>query len=231
MPVSATIVDMHLHTTLGASDSELEPDDLARIASEIGLTGVSVTEHDRVWDRHQVQGFRERYNSLFLYAAMEVSTELGHILTYGLPSYVPGIRRAAQLREEVDRAGGYMVAAHPFRHWFDPVTFRRVGKEPPEMVPEMLAELPIFRLVDAVEALNGANTERENRIALQVANYLGKPATAGSDAHSRSGIGIYATLFERDIVSGDQFLAELRAGRFLPAHGLPDGRLRPFTLD
>ena len=226
-----TIVDMHVHTTLGASDSELEPDDLARIAAGIGLTGVTVTEHDRVWERHQAERFRDRHAPLFMYAAMEVSTELGHILAYGLPSYVTGIRRAARLREEIDAVGGYLVAAHPFRHWFDPVTFRRAGKEPPEMNAVALSRLPIFELVDAVEALNGANTERENRFALEVATCLGKPATAGSDAHSTSGIGIYATVFEQELESGEQLLAELRAGHFYPALGLPDGRLRRFSAD
>jgi len=229
--MSGTIVDMHVHTTLGASDSQLEPDDLARIAVGMGLTGVTVTEHDRVWDRHTATRFRDKHAPLFVCPAMEVSTDLGHILTYGLPAYVPGIRRAVELRRAVDGVGGYMVAAHPFRHWFDPVTFRRQGKEPPVMDATALGSLPIFALVDAIEVLNGANTERENRFALEVATRLGKPATGGSDAHSTSGIGIYTTVFECELQSEANLLAELHAGRFYPARGLPEGRLRPFSLD
>jgi len=226
-----TVVDMHVHTTLGASDSQLDPEDLARIANDMGLTGVSITEHDRVWDRHSAARFQERHASLFMYPAMEVSTELGHILAYGLPEYVPGIRHAHKLRQAIDDVGGYLVAAHPFRHWFDPVTFRRQGQEPPEMDAEALAGLPVFALVDAVEVLNGANTERENRFALSVANHLGKPGTAGSDAHSTSGIAIYATVFERELTNPLHLIEELRAGRFFPARGLPEGRLRAFSLE
>jgi predicted metal-dependent phosphoesterase TrpH len=226
-----TIVDMHLHTTNGASDSQLSPDDLAAVAARIGLTGVNVSEHDRVWDRYVLDAYREKHAPFFVNAGMEVSTDLGHVIAVGLPQYVGGIRHAEELRRALDAVGGYMIVAHPFRHWFDPVTFRRLGQEPPEMTPEAMAKLPIFSLVDAIEVLNGANTLRENRFALQVAEYLGKPGTGGSDAHSTSGIGIYTTVFERELQSSADLLEELHAGRFYPALGLPEGRLRRFTLD
>ena len=45
-----TIIDMHLHTTKGASDSMLNPDDLIEEARRVGLTGVNITEHDRMWE-------------------------------------------------------------------------------------------------------------------------------------------------------------------------------------
>ncbi len=226
-----TIVDLHVHTTIGASDSQLHPEDLAGVAASIGLSGFTLTEHDRVWERHVLERYRAAHPELVAVAAMEVSTDLGHILTYGLPHYVSGIRRAAELRRVADQCGAFLVAAHPFRHWYDPVMHRRAGKEPPEMVAERLAELPVFRLVDGVEVLNGANTERENRIALEVALHLGKPGTGGSDAHSKSGIGIFTTVFEHRVDTLADLVAELHAGRFHAARGLPEGTLRPFTLD
>ena len=42
---------MHMHTVLGAYDSSLKPDDLATEATRVGLTGVNISEHDRLWDR------------------------------------------------------------------------------------------------------------------------------------------------------------------------------------
>jgi predicted metal-dependent phosphoesterase TrpH len=224
-------LDMHVHTTYGASDSQLDPEDLARVATNLGMAGMSLTEHDRVWERHAIEDFRSRHQHLFVAAGMEVSTDLGHILTYGLPHYVSGIRRAAELRRVADEFGAFLVVAHPFRHWFDPITFRRQGKEPPEMTPNGLADLPVLQLVDGIEVLNGANTERENRFALEMAGYLGKPGTGGSDAHSKSGIGIYTTVFERPLESTAMMVAELKAVRFYPARGLPDGFLQPFALD
>jgi len=227
--MSGTIVDMHCHTTNGASDSALTPAQLIEVARRIGLTGVNVSEHDRVWDRHTLEKFREE-SGLFVCPGMEVSTDLGHVIAIGLPQYVPGIRKATELRKELDKVGGYMIVAHPFRHWFDPVTFRRNGKEPPVMTPENMAKLEIFQLVDAIEVLNGANTPRENHFALQVAQYPGKPGTGGSDAHSTSGVGIFTTLFEKELHTLEEMLEELHAGRFKPCLGLPEGRLREFTL-
>jgi predicted metal-dependent phosphoesterase TrpH len=225
-----TIIDMHVHTTAGASDSGLSPEDLAEEARTRGLTGVNITEHDRLWDAYKLAEYRERHAPLFVNNGMEVSTDLGHMIVVGLTQYVAGIRRAEELRRVLDDVGGFMAVAHPFRHWFDPVYFRKQGKEPFTMTPEQAAErMPVFQLVDAVEALNGANTPRENLFALRVAQVLGKPVTGGSDAHSRAGIGFYCTVLEREVTAPEDFLAELRAGRFHAHHGLLQGALTPFT--
>ena len=223
-----TIVDMHVHTTRGASDSNLRPEELAEEALRLGLPGVHLSEHDRLWDPRELERYR-REHRLFVANGMEVSTDLGHILTLGLDRYVPGIRRADELRRVVKEAGGYMIAAHPFRHFFDPAHFRRTGGEPFNLTPEQAAGLPVFEVVDAIEALNGCNTLRENLFALRVAQALGKPVTGGSDAHSNQGIGIYVTVFERELESEEQMLGEMHAGRFYAGYGFRQGRLTRFS--
>jgi predicted metal-dependent phosphoesterase TrpH len=220
---------MHMHTVLGAYDSELQPNDLAQEAMSVGLTGVAITEHDRMWDSHTLARFRSEQSSLLVHNGMEVSTDMGHVLAFGLPSYAPGIHRLAELRRLSLEIGGYLVAAHPFRYWFEPVHFTRRGLKPVEMVPEVLARQPVFELVDAVEVYNGANSERENAIALQVADHLGKPGIGGSDCHSVQGIGCACTAFERSIESPQSLLQELHAGRFQPALDLPEGKPRLFA--
>jgi hypothetical protein len=224
-----TIIDMHVHTTRGASDSGLSPDDLALEVRKRGLTGVHISEHDRLWDRHILEEYRQRNADIFVANGMEVSTDMGHILTLGLREYVGGIRQAETLRRVADEQGAFLIVAHPFRHYFDPVYFRRQGKEPFTLTPEQAARLPVFQLVDAVEVLNGANTLRENLFALRVAQTLGKPGTGGSDAHSTSGIGTYCIVCETDCKTQDEFLGELHAGRFYAAHGLLNGNLERFT--
>ncbi len=224
-----TIVDMHMHTVLGAYDSGLQPDSLANEARGVGLTGVAITEHDRMWDTHTLGRYRDEQAGLLVYNGMEVSTDMGHILAFGLPSYAPGIHRLAELRRLSLEVGGYLVAAHPFRYWFEPVHFTRRGLKVPEMVPESLAMLPVFELVDALEVFNGANSERENRIALAVANRLGKPGLGGSDCHSVAGIGCACTVFDYTLETPEHLLFELHAGRFLPGFDLPKGELRLFT--
>src|SRR5690606_21763337 len=134
------------------------PERLAKDARDLGLGGVTVTEHDRMWDVHTLRRFRDEHVGLVIANGMEVSTDMGHILAYGLTGYTGGIHSLARLRQAADECGGYLVVAHPFRYWFEPVHFTRRGLEPPEMTPESLAKLPVFQYVDAVEVYNGANS-------------------------------------------------------------------------
>jgi len=222
-----TIVDMHVHTIRGASDSSLTPDQLIGEARRIGLTGVNITEHDRAWDDHEWESFRQRAG-IFLSRGMEVSTDLGHIIVVGLTRYVPGIRRAKELRRVVDEVGGFMIAAHPFRHFFDPVYYRRDGRRPVELTPQEAARLPIFELVDEIEVANGGCTPQENAFALMVARILGKKGIGASDCHSTNGLGCFVTVFEEELESQEHMLSLLRAGKYYPAGGLNVGKLRPF---
>jgi sugar phosphate isomerase/epimerase len=227
--MTGTIVDMHVHTVRGAADSSLTPDQLIEEARRIGLTGVNISEHDRVWEPHLLQEFRER-SGLFVSRGMEVSTDLGHMIVVGLERYVPGIRRAAELRRVLDEVGGFMTVAHPFRHFFDPIHFRRDGRPPFEMTPGEAAErMPVFKLVDEIEIANGGSTPRENQFALKVAKALGKRGIGASDCHSTNGVGYFVTVFEEELRDQEHMLEQLRARRFQAAQGLAAGELRPYV--
>ncbi len=219
---------MHLHSRGASSDSMLDPDELPELARSNGLTGINISEHDQVWERHRQAEYRERHPGFFANFGMEVSTDLGHILAVGLEAYESGIHRAERLRAAADRVGGFLIVAHPFRHVFDPVTAMRTGGPPFALTPEQAAELPVFQLVDAIEIANACNTPRENYFAAEVARVLGVPGTGGSDAHSDSGIGYFATGFERAVADSAALLEELRAGRFHAVHRTGSGRLVRF---
>ena len=227
--MTGTIVDMHVHTVRAAADSSLTPDQLIEEARRIGLTGVNISEHDRVWEPHLLEEFRER-SGLFVSRGMEVSTDMGHIIVVGLDRYVAGIRRAVELRRVLDEVGGFMIVAHPFRHFFDPIHFRRDGQPPFEMTPEEAAErMPVFKLVDEIEVANGGSTPRENQFALKVTKALGKRGIGASDCHSTQGVGYYVTVFEEELRDQENMLEQLRARRFHAAEGLPAGTLRPYA--
>ena len=223
-----TIIDMHLHTTKGASDSMLNPDDLIEEARRVGLTGVNITEHDRMWESWDLAPFRKKHEGVFVSNGMEVSTDMGHILAIGLRGYESGIRRLEKLRQVADDQGAFLVVAHAFRHFFDPVHFKREGKEPFNLTPEQAAKLPVFQLVHGIEVLNGCNTPRENYFALQVAKILGKPGTGGSDAHSTQGIGYFTAVFEENLESPAQMVEQMHKGRIYPGRGLAQGELNNF---
>ena len=111
---------------------------------------------------------------------------------------------------------------------FDPVTAMRKGERPFDLTPQQAAELPVFQLVDAIEVANASNTPRENEFACEVATLRGLPGSGGSDAHSSSGVGKFATGFEREITSPEQLLDELHAGRFEAVHRTPGRRVVRF---
>lgn len=229
--MTGTIVDMHVHTVRGAADSSLKPEQLSEVAKQIGLTGVNITEHDRMWEDHLLKEFREQ-SGLFVNRGMEVSTDMGHILAVGLTGYVPGIRKAKELRAVLDDLGGFMIVAHPFRHFFDPIHFRREGRPPFEMTPEEAAErMSIFGLVDDIEVANGGTHAKENQFALRVARVLGKRGVGASDCHSTQGVGYYVTVFEEDLRDEAHMLEQLHAGRYYAGRGLPDGELRAYELE
>ena len=221
------IIDMHVHTAKGAYDSTLSIPQAIEEAEMKGLGGVCLTEHTYVWSRKELEIFYSNHNVILL-GGMEIETDMGHIVVFGLDRYVSGIHKAEGLRRVADEVGGFLVAVHPFRRYFEPEDF---GVKPKRSWPQAVADasaLPVLGLVDEIEVLNGGCTERENLLALEVAKRLGMKGTGGSDAHSERGLGCFVTVFEREIRSESELIAELKAGRFYPAQRLPTGEITPY---
>ena len=222
-----TVIDLHIHTLVGSMDSDISPKRLAESASAAGLTGVALTEHMSRWLPDEAERFREE-SGLFVVNAREWSTEMGHIIVLGLDRHVRGTARARDLRRTCEENGAYMILCHPFRYFPGPSNFLFGDRrEAQEFSPEVLAEHPLFQLVDAVEVLNGGCIERENVLAQEVVQVLGMPGVAGSDAHMPTEVGRYATVFEKELESEQDLLAELRGGRFQPARRVESGVFEP----
>lgn len=226
-----SLFDLHVHTSRGSGDSSLSPHELVEAAQGLGLTGVCLTEHGGGWTDGELERL-SRETGLVLVRALEVETDMGHILVFGLDGYRPGISNLRELRRVVDRVGGFLICAHPFRNLFDPPPAGRNLLFPdPASRPRTPAEAcghPVFRLVDEVEVVNGANTEAENRFALEAARLLGFRGTGGSDAHSVHGVGRALTLVEGEVRTPADLLEALRAGAFRPAYRTPEGAVRIF---
>lgn len=218
-----TIVDLHIHTIVGSMDSDISPKRLAESARKVGLTGVALTEHMSQWQDDEVERFREE-SGLFVFNGREWSTDMGHIIVLGLDRGIKGIARARDLRRACDEYGAFMILCHPFRYFPGPSSLLFGDRRDAGQLPvEELAKHPAFDLADAIEVLNGGCIDRENGLAQEVARSLGKPAVAGSDAHMPSEVGRYATVFEKELESEEDMLAELRAGRFQPARRVEIG--------
>jgi predicted metal-dependent phosphoesterase TrpH len=206
------ILDMHVHTNVGSYDSNLSPLELIRLGKTLGLDGVVVTEHDQGWDRNLAHQLTREHDFLIL-CGMEVSTDLGHILVYGLEEYVSGILYAETLRKVVDKIDGLMFAAHPYRKVFLNTDGRWDAPKPTLTVQEA-ADRDIIHLVDGLEVYNGATGDRENAMAVAVREVVGLGGIGGSDAHSEHGLGCCVTEFKRCIRNERELIEELRAGRF-----------------
>jgi len=209
------ILDLHVHTVYGGWDSSLRPEELIEEARRIGLDGVCLTEHSRIWDRHDLRRFAAA-NDFVVFRGIELGTELGHITALGLDGYVSGIHRASALAREVKRAHGFTIAVHPLRHLIThPASLTEAT-----LSLEWPALAPLFSLVDALEVFNGGCTDEENQASRRAARALRKKATAGSDAHSVHGLGCCATVFERTFEGDRALIEELRAGRYYAAQRL-----------
>ena len=229
----ARLFDLHIHTTKGSSDSNLSPEDLILEADRLGLRGLCITEHSGPWDKHEFRRFASLH-SVVLVRAMEVETDLGHMLAFGMDEYQAGFHKAENLSRAARGAGGFVVSAHPFRAVLSrprparPLLYPSMSEPLPEQ-PEQALEHPVFKLVDAVEVANGGTADNENEFAFKVAETLKMPLTGGSDAHSVHGLGKFVTAFRDDINNEAEFLKALHSGAFYPAVGLRTGRLQPFT--
>src|SRR6266853_2786407 len=222
-------VDIHLHTNRGSSDSNMSPAELIERAREIGIGAVCITEHDNMWDLHEIADLAKS-RGVTLLRGMEVTTDMGHIGVFGLERYIGGIYKLKELRRVADGAGGILIANHPFRYKLDPkFSFINPDQEPIDPAhPDRAAALEIFQFVDALEVLNGACSEEENIFALQVARRLGLAEVAGSDSHSHMSIGCVTTLVDGTLTSERDLIAAIKERRCSAGRGLLQSGVIPF---
>ncbi len=160
-----------------------------------------------------------RRHAFTVIPGIEVNTENGHIIAFGLERYVYGIHRIAELARLVDDSGGALIAAHPHRRQL-PWRLRREGHPDEasawsEALQRAVAN-PAYRHVCALETLNGRSSQRENDFSQELCRRVGLPAVGGSDAHQWDDLGRCATEFQRPIADLADLIAELKAGRFRP---------------
>ncbi|MGD8985104.1 MAG: CehA/McbA family metallohydrolase [Desulfobacteraceae bacterium] len=213
------VIDLHVHTSPASPCSSAPVDEIIQEAKRIDLDGICLTDHNHVWDPDEVADLRRKYNFLIL-RGNEITTDQGDMVVFGLEKEIKGIVKLEDLREEVSKAKGFMIVAHPFRGF---LTFG-IGKL--GLTPEKAMERPLFRLVDAVEVMNSKVTEKENSFAAEVAEGLNLPATGGSDAHEVSEVGIYATQFSHVIKDEKDLIEALRTGEFSSIAFRKEGRKR-----
>ncbi len=188
-------IDLHTHTSAHSSDSNITPGGLMALARERGLDGVVLTEHDRLWPWEGAARLAD--DDFIVLAGVEVTTELGHVLVYGLPSLEAGLHRASALRAACDAAKALMFLAHPARNGAVAVG------------PEELATL-----FDGVEGINGSDGAMQSQASSGASSLCRLPPIGGSDTHAAHEVALAATEFEAEIRSVADLLRALRTGQY-----------------
>ena len=213
------LIDLHAHTYPISWDSNLTPDQLIELEKGAGVDGVCLTEHDYFWDEAECAALAKKHSFLVL-PAIEVNTECGHILVYGLTNYQFGMHRIDQLASMVEADRGVMIAAHPYRRYMP--WYHLEGEELSRALERAMTN-PAYRRCVALETLHGRGAPSQNDFSEKLREMLEIPATGGSDAHQPDQVGRCVTRFERNIASLVDLIEELRAGRFEPVDRRPRG--------
>lgn len=195
----------------------MTPDELIQRARLIGLDGVCITEHNQLWSVEALENLRRKHNFLVL-GGVEVDTDCGHILAFGLHRSVLNVYRIEELRELVDEAGGVMIAAHPFRYVLS-------DHSNPALSVEAASQQRVFQFVDAIEVYSNMSSMNEGELAARVSDHLKLRAIAGSDAHAILQMGQCFTIFENRIKDERELIMEIKQGRCRAARR--DSRLVP----
>src|SRR5262245_9252244 len=195
--------DLHMHTSRYSPDSEIDPFDLVRRAREVGLDGIVITEHDRIWPERELDELRRAAPDLVVLGGVEVSGRGGDLLCYGVTNLFelrPGMPWS-ELCREVARQGGAAGAAHPYR-WgqdFD----RLLAAERPELTGlEMMSN----NMDPAVRRQVAAFLERQS----------GYATLGNSDAHVLDVVGVCYTEFDALIRTSADLVAAIRGRKGCP---------------
>lgn len=189
------LIDLHCHTKVHSPCSALTPDALVRAAQARGLDGVCITEHDALWATAEIERLSLEMSFVVL-RGMEVTTEVGHVLVYGMTRHDPAMATLDALQRAVRAESALMFLAHPSR---------RYGSLPPA---------DFAAVFDSVEVQNGTEGMLQNDNAAGLARGLALPGIGGSDAHSVREVGVCATEFDADVRDEASFMAALRSGEY-----------------
>jgi len=159
--------DLHIHSNF-SNDGKSTVDEILAAAAERGLGCIAITDHNSF----EAYGLVKDNGKIIVIPGIEVSSEEGHILAYGIDRDIP---RGMTIKETIDKireAGGVAFAAHPYRWWSG------LGEKN-----------TLENDFDGIEALNARSTASSNRSSEALAARIGKPVSAGSDAHTPQYIG------------------------------------------
>jgi len=197
--------DLHVHSCY-SNDGVSTPEQIVERAIEMGLGCVAITDHNSFKAYHDVKD----NGRIIIIPAEEVSSQDGHILAFGIDRQIARGMTIKETIEAIHEAGGYAFAAHPYRWWSG------LGEKNTLDNP-----------FDGTESRNARSVPRDNRRSQKLAKRIGKPISAGSDAHSPSRIGSGFVEFPDGLKTWEEVVASLMKGEAV-ADSESRGRIASF---
>jgi predicted metal-dependent phosphoesterase TrpH len=187
-------IDLHIHSYCSA-DSTITVHELVHYAQKAGLDGVAVTDHDSMDGATKIA----QKTGFFIIRGMEVVSLQGHVVALNTQGPIPSKLDIGETIEKIHEANGIAIACHPTG------LFKGgLGKHTPSDV-------------DAVEVINSSALPFRISVIRNeaIAQRLGKPRVAGSDAHYGPEIGCAYTLIQAESDANEVVTAIVR-GRCQP---------------
>ena len=193
------IIDMHIHQKMNSSDSSLDLFEAIAVAKARGLDAICITDHDDLGLKPMAEVISKE-TGFSIFVGVEIFTLDGDLLCFGIDE-MPDKRMTAQdTIDYVNQRGGVTIAAHPYRQ-----NNRGLG--------DVIAEV---EGLGAVEAFNGRTDTLSNLRARNLANGLSLPQIGGSDSHTDSEVGNFATRFTVPVRNEIDLVEAIRNGYVEP---------------
>ncbi len=194
--------DLHLHTFF-SKDALGSPENMVAAAKKKGLSGIAITDHDTCEGveylrcKGWIRADGEAVDGFLIIPGVEVSTAHGHLLCLGTTLPRMRGRHAKEVVAAIHERGGLAIAPHAFDRF-------RAG-----IRKEVLEDLDL----DALETFNAAvSLRRFNTHAAAYASQRGLAATAASDAHHTSAVGISSMSYDLPHLSLENLLKQIPQG-------------------
>ena len=198
--MTRAFADLHVHSR-GSFDCLSAPRDIAKAASDRGLTHLAVTDHDRIEMALETREVAPA--GLTVIVGEEVRTRDGDLICLFLERAIPPGLSAVETIAAARDQGGLVGIPHPFD--------RMRGSLLRDAAMASLAPL-----VDWVETHNARVVGHGNEDAQAFALEHGLPGVAVSDAHSIMEVGVAYTALDGDPSTPAGLLAALPSAEIIP---------------
>lgn len=193
------VYDLHLHSNIYSPCSELAPEAIVDRAIELGLTGIAITDHNKIWSDSEIKQLQDYAGDrLVILNGQEAKTDdFSDFIVFGLDHDIDAFIPVQEVLTILLDNGLPVIGAHPFRNGMS-------------FTEEQLETLPFT----AIEVFNNYGDPSAHTKLMQICSKHEINTFGGSDAHCLIHVGRYLTQFNRKITTTEELVNELNNGLY-----------------